>query len=57
MKDKPIVKVFDVRAAEEALKHCPKIVRDYVSLLQGNLEHQKELTTSAMRKIRELAKK
>lgn len=30
----PLVKQFDVHKAKQELKSCPKIVRDYVKLLE-----------------------
>lgn len=50
------VKVFDERKAKEELKKCPKIVRDYVNLLELHLERQKELTAKAIGKLREQCK-
>lgn len=47
----PQVKQFDVYKAKEELKRCPKIVRDYVKLLEGHLEKQRELTGKAIGKL------
>lgn len=47
------VKVFDERKAKDKLKECPKIVRDYVKLLEYRLDIQKQLTAKAIGKLRE----
>lgn len=49
------VKCFDDRKAEEELKKCPKIVRDYVKLLKEHMNLQSELTAKAIDKIRQLS--
>lgn len=51
------VNSFDVNKAEEEIKKCHKIVSDYVKLLKEQVEHQKKLTTKAILKIKEQAKK
>lgn len=50
------VKCFDDKKAKEVLKTCPKVVRDYVRLLEEALKRQQELTAKAITKIRELSK-
>ena len=50
------VKVFDERKAKDELKKCPKIVRDYVKLLEYHLDIQKQLTAKAIGKLREQCK-
>lgn len=47
------VKVFDERKAKQELRKCPKIVRDYVKLLEESNERWKELTNKAIKKLRE----
>ena len=44
---------FDVYKAEEELKKCPKIVRDYVKLIKKHWENQKQLTALAIKKLRD----
>lgn len=46
------VNQFNDRKAEEELKSCPKIVRDYVKLLKEALKSQQELTAKAIGKLR-----
>ena len=50
------VKCFDDRGAEDALKKCPKIVRDYVKLLKENKERWRKLTGEAISKLKAQAK-
>lgn len=50
------VKCFDERKAKEEIKKCPKIIRDYVKLLEENLERQKQLTALAIGKLKEKCK-
>lgn len=50
------VKPFDVYKAKEELKGCPKIVRDYVKLLEQHLDKQKQLTAKAVGKLVQQAK-
>lgn len=45
------VKVFDDRKAEEELKKCPKIVRDYVKLLKKSIEGWKDISQKAIHKL------
>jgi hypothetical protein len=47
------VKCFDERKAHKVLKSCPKIVRDYVQLLERNIEIQRGLISDAIRKLSE----
>lgn len=47
------VKCFDENRAKTELKNCPKIVRDYVKLLEECLKKQQELTAKAIGKLRE----
>ena len=51
-----VVQEFDKRKAEEELKKCSKLVRDYVALLEKNHAAQEELTRQAIKKLKELAK-
>lgn len=46
---------FDVHKAEEELKNCPKIVRDYVKLLKESLDMKQQLVSKAIGKLRENA--
>jgi len=50
------VKVFDEKTAKQELKNCPKIVRDYVKLLEECLKNQQDLTSKAISKLREKCK-
>lgn len=50
------VNSLDVHKAEEELKSCPLIVRQYVKALKNALDRQKDLTNTAISKIRELSK-
>lgn len=50
------VKQFDVHKAKQELKECPKIVRDYVKLLEEHNQRWKELAQKAIAKIREISK-
>lgn len=52
----PTVKPFDVDKAKKELKDCPKIVRDYVKLLEKHNQKWKELTQKSISKIKELSK-
>ena len=47
------VKVFDENKAKQELKNCPKVVRDYVKLLEECLKNQQDLTAKAISKLRE----
>ncbi len=47
------VSCFDAKKAEAELKNCPKIVRDYVKLLKESNERWKEITNSALFKLRD----
>lgn len=42
------VKVFDEEKAKEELKKCPKIVRDYVNLLENQIKMSNETTRKAI---------
>lgn len=44
---------FDDRKAEEELKKCPKIVRDYVKLLKESNNRRMDLLKKAISKLRE----
>jgi len=46
------VECFDEKKAEQELKKCPKIVRDYVKLLKQSNERWKDLTNRAISKLR-----
>lgn len=48
----PQVKQFNQYAAKEALKGCPKIVRDYVKLLEEHLKMRQELINKCISKLR-----
>ena len=50
------VKHFNEHKAKEELKKCPKIVQEYFKLIMGHYEKQKELTTKAISKLKELSK-
>ena len=52
----PQVKQFDEALAKQELKKCPKIVQDYLKLIQNHYEKQKELTALAISKLREMSK-
>ena len=47
------VNPFDVYAAEEELKNCPKIVRQYVKMLKRSNEEWKHLTNKAIEKLKD----
>lgn len=51
-----LVECFDDKKAEEELKKCPKIVRDYVKLLKENYRRQEDLTKLAIKKLKEISK-
>jgi hypothetical protein len=51
-----VVKCFNEDGAKEELKKCPKIVRDYVKLLNETLKNQQDLTQKAIGKLRGLSK-
>ena len=46
------VNCFDDRKAELELKNCPKIVQDYVKLLKDNSERWKQVSETAIKKLR-----
>lgn len=46
------VKQFDEQKAKEELKKCPKIVRDYVKLIEQSRDNWKDLTHKAISKLR-----
>jgi len=46
------VNCFDEKKAEQELKNCPKIVREYVKLLKENNERWKELAQKAISKLK-----
>ena len=48
----PNVKQFDETRAKQELKSCPKIVRDYVKLLNEHYDRQKDLTAKAIGKLK-----
>lgn len=48
----PEVICFDDKAAEIALKDCPKIVKDYVKLLKENKVRWQDLTNRAINRLR-----
>lgn len=47
------VENFDDRKAKEELKKCPKIVRDYVKLLEKSIESWKDITNKCIKKLRD----
>jgi hypothetical protein len=49
----PQVNVFDDKKAKMELKSCPKIVRDYVRLLEEHNKRWKELTGEAIGKLKD----
>lgn len=53
--EKPKAQEFPVGKARESLKKCPKIVKDYVTLLETTLGRQYQITAKAIAKMRELA--
>ena len=50
------VHTIDVQYAKQLLKDCPKPVQEYVRALESSLDRQKDLTNTAIKKIRELSK-
>lgn len=48
-----LVSCFDTKKAKQELKKCPKIVRQYVDLLQDSLDRQIELTNIAIKKLKD----
>lgn len=50
------VKSIDTFKAEDEVKKCPLIVRQYVKALESALRSQQDLTRTAIGKIRELSK-
>ncbi len=50
------VKSFDVLDAKEELKKCPRIIRDYVRVLEDTIERQKDLINKTIKRIEELSK-
>ena len=46
------VKQFDDRKAKEELKKCPKIVRDYVKILERSIESWKDISNKCIKKLR-----
>lgn len=51
-----LVECFNEKKAKEEIKKCPKIVRDYVKLLQYSLSSQQLLTAKAIGKLQCIAK-
>lgn len=51
-----LAKQFDITKAKQELKNCPKIVQDYVKLLEQHNKRWKELTQKAIVKIRKISK-
>ncbi len=47
------VKIFDLEKAKKELKNCPKIVKDYVRLLEENSKRWQELVNHSIQKLRE----
>jgi intergrase/recombinase len=50
------VKTIDEYKAIEALKTCPKIVKDYVKALKSAIDGSQQTTRKAMSKIIELTR-
>ena len=50
------VKCFDEKKAEEELKKCPEIVRDYVKLLKDSRDRWKDISDKAISKLKTLSK-
>lgn len=50
------VNQFDDKKAKAVLKTCPKIVRDYVKLIEEQSVRWQELTKIAIKKIKEQSK-
>jgi hypothetical protein len=50
------VKCFDEKKAEEELKKCPEIVRDYVKLLKDSRDRWKDISDRAISKLKTLSK-
>lgn len=50
------VNCIDDKKAEQELKSCPEIVRDYVKALKSALDGSRHVTNKAIAKIREQAK-
>ena len=49
----PPIKQFDEQGAKELLKTCPKKIRDYVKLLQQQIDNWKDISHKAIAKLRE----
>ena len=50
------VKCFDEIKAEEELKKCPEIVRDYVKLLKDSRDRWKDISDKAISKLKTISK-
>ena len=50
------VKCFDEIKAEEELKKCPEIVRDYVKLLKDSRDRWKDISDRAISKLKTISK-
>ena len=46
------VECFDEKKAEQELKKCPKIVRDYVKLLKSSRDRWKDISDKAISKLK-----
>lgn len=46
------VECFDQKKAEQELKKCPKIVRDYVKLLKNSRDRWKDISDKAISKLK-----
>lgn len=46
------VKVFDEAKAKAELKKCPKIVRDYVKLIEQSRDRWKDIGQKAINKLK-----
>jgi intergrase/recombinase len=51
----PTVKPFDEEKAKQAVKECPKIVRDYVKLLTQHMNNWKDISQKAISKLKKVA--
>lgn len=48
-----LVKSFDEHKAKEVIKTCPKIVKDYVKLLNGANTRRRQMLSKALLKIKD----
>lgn len=50
------VETIKMSLVRKSLEDCPQIVKDYVKALESSMDRQKQITLSALEKIKELAK-